>query len=80
MFKAVPEIFYQLCIIHTIHAYQIILVIYVPLRGKSADTCMRLIEEILGVTPYFLAVISNNFMHCVSTRSFEHVIAKLLRE
>ena len=50
-FKVVPEIFYQLFIIHAVHRHHVVPVIYALLRRKSAETYTRLIEEVLKVAP-----------------------------
>ncbi|CAF4876136.1 unnamed protein product [Rotaria socialis] len=50
-FKVVPEIFYQLYIIHSVHRDHVIPVIYVLLHRKNADTYYRLINKILKFAP-----------------------------
>lgn len=50
-FKVVPEIFYQLFIIHAVHRRHIVPVVYALLRRKNADTYRRLIDEVLKIAP-----------------------------
>lgn len=50
-FKIVPEIFYQLFIIHAVYRRHVIPVVFALLRKKSTDTYDRLIDEILKVAP-----------------------------
>ena len=50
-FKVVPEIFYQLYIIHAIYRDHVLPVIYALLRRKNVDTYRRLFNEILKVAP-----------------------------
>ena len=55
-FKAVPEIFYQLFIIHVVYRRHIVPVVYALLRRKNADTYYRLIDEVAKVAPNWLPV------------------------
>ncbi|CAF3517920.1 unnamed protein product [Rotaria sp. Silwood2] len=48
-FKVVPDIFYQLYIIHGIFRDHAILLIYVLLRRKTTETYQHLIREILNI-------------------------------
>ncbi len=50
-FKIVPEIFYQLYIIHGIFRDHVVPLIYALLRRKDAETYERLINEILNIAP-----------------------------
>ena len=50
-FKVVPEMFYQLYIIHAVYRDHVVPVIYSLLRKKSKDTYRRLINEILKFAP-----------------------------
>jgi hypothetical protein len=50
-FKVVPEIFYQLYIIHTLYRDHVIPVCYALLRRKDASTYDRLFNEILKFAP-----------------------------
>lgn len=50
-FKVVPEIFYQLFIIHGVFRDHVIPLIYALLRRKDAATYQRLINEILNMAP-----------------------------
>lgn len=50
-FKVVPEIFYQLFIIHALYRHHTVPVIYALLRRKNADTYKRLIDEIIRIAP-----------------------------
>jgi MULE transposase domain len=50
-FKVVPEIFYQLFIIHAVHRQHIVPVLYALLRRKNADTYCRLIDEVIKIAP-----------------------------
>ncbi|CAF1526042.1 unnamed protein product [Adineta ricciae] len=50
-FKVVPEIFYQLFIIHAVYRNYVVPVIYALLRRKNTDTYQRLIDEILKIAP-----------------------------
>ncbi|CAF0928710.1 unnamed protein product [Adineta ricciae] len=50
-FKVVPEIFYELFIIHAVYRNYAVPVIYALLRRKNTDTYQRLIDEILKIAP-----------------------------
>jgi hypothetical protein len=50
-FKVVPEIFYQLFIIHAVYRNYVVPVTYALLRRKNTDTYLRLINEILEIAP-----------------------------
>lgn len=50
-FKVVPEIFYQLYIIHAVYRNHVVPVIFALLRRKNADTYHRLMNEILKFAP-----------------------------
>ena len=50
-FKVVPEIFYQLFIIHGIFRDHVIPLVYALLRRKDAATYQRLINEIINMAP-----------------------------
>lgn len=50
-FKVVPEIFYQLFIIHGVFRDHVIPLIYALLRRKNAETYEPLIDEILNIAP-----------------------------
>jgi len=50
-FKVVPEIFYQLYIIHGVFRDHVIPLIYALLRRKNAETYQCLINEILNIAP-----------------------------
>ena len=50
-FKVVPEVFYQLFIIHAVYRDHVVPVVYALLRKKNADTYDRLITEVLKVAP-----------------------------
>ena len=50
-FKVVPEIFYQLYIIHAVYRQHVVPVIYALLHRKTAETYQRLINEILKFAP-----------------------------
>lgn len=50
-FKVVPEIFYQLFIIHAVYRQHTVPVVYALLRRKNTETYRRLIEEIIKVAP-----------------------------
>lgn len=50
-FKVVPEIFYQLYIVHGVFRDHVIPLIYALLRRKNAETYERLIGEILNIAP-----------------------------
>ncbi|CAF3023510.1 unnamed protein product [Rotaria sp. Silwood2] len=50
-FKVVPEIFYQLYIIHGVYRDHVVPVIYALLRRKNKETYQRLINEILKFAP-----------------------------
>ena len=52
----VPEIFYQLFIIHAVYRQHIVPVVYALLRRKNADTYSRLIDEVAKVAPNWLPV------------------------
>ena len=52
----VPEIFYQLFIIHAVYRQHIAPVAYALLRRKNADTYSRLIDEVAKVAPNWLPV------------------------
>ena len=53
-FKVVPEIFYQLFIIHAVYGHHVVPVVYVLLRRKNADTYFRLIDKVTKVAPNWL--------------------------
>jgi hypothetical protein len=53
-FKVVPDIFYQLCIIHAVYRDHVVPVIYALLRKKNAATYERLIDEVINVAPDWL--------------------------
>ena len=53
-FKVVPEIFYQLYIIHSIYRHHVVPVVFALLRRKNAETYKRLINEILKFAPCWL--------------------------
>jgi hypothetical protein len=50
-FKVVPEIFYQLFIIHGVFRDHVVPLIYALLRRKNAETYQYLITEILNIAP-----------------------------
>ena len=50
-FKVVPEIFYQLYIIHSIYRHHVVPVIYALLRRKNIATYKNLINEVLKFAP-----------------------------
>ncbi|CAF3622430.1 unnamed protein product [Rotaria socialis] len=50
-FKIVPEIFYQLHIIHGVFRDHVVPLIYALLRQKNTETYQRLINEILKIAP-----------------------------
>jgi hypothetical protein len=50
-FKVVPEIFYQLFIIHALYRHHVIPVVYALLRRKNADTYQRLVDEVVKIAP-----------------------------
>lgn len=50
-FKVVPEIFYQLFIIHGVFRDHVIPLVYALLRRKNAQTYQRLINEIINIAP-----------------------------
>lgn len=50
-FKVVPEVFYQLYIIHGIFRDHAVPLIYALLRRKNVQTYQRLITEILNIAP-----------------------------
>ena len=50
-FKVVPEIFYQLYVIHAVYRDHIIPVSYALLQRKNAFTYERLVNEILRFAP-----------------------------
>ena len=52
----VPEIFYQLFIIHVVYRQYIVPVVYTLLRRKNADSYSRLIDEVAKVAPNWLQV------------------------
>jgi len=50
-FKIVPQIFYQLYIIHGVFRDHVVPLIYALLRRKNTQTYERLINEILNIAP-----------------------------
>ncbi|CAF4947347.1 unnamed protein product [Rotaria sp. Silwood1] len=52
-FKVVPEIFYQLYIIHAIYRGHVVPVLYALLRRKNAATYQNLIDQILQFAPHW---------------------------
>ncbi|CAF1533811.1 unnamed protein product [Adineta ricciae] len=50
-FKVVPEIFYQLYIVHGVFRDHVIPLVYALLRRKTADTYKRLVHEIVNIAP-----------------------------
>ncbi|CAF1250999.1 unnamed protein product [Adineta ricciae] len=50
-FNVVPEIFYQLFIIHDLFRDHVVPLVYALLRRKNAETYRRLITEILNIAP-----------------------------
>ncbi|CAF1609892.1 unnamed protein product [Didymodactylos carnosus] len=50
-FKVVPEIFYQLYVVHAIYRGHVVPVIYSLLSRKNSDTYQRLINEIVEFAP-----------------------------
>ncbi|CAF4921633.1 unnamed protein product, partial [Rotaria magnacalcarata] len=53
-FKVVPEIFYQLFIIHAVYRQHTVPVVYALLRRKDADTYTRLFDEIVKIASNWL--------------------------
>ncbi|CAF1633849.1 unnamed protein product, partial [Didymodactylos carnosus] len=52
-FKVVPEIFYQLYIIHGVYPDHVVPLIYALLRRKNAETYQRLINQIIEFAPHW---------------------------
>lgn len=52
----VPEIFYQLFIIHAVYRQHTVPVVYALLRRKDAGTYTRLFDEIVKIAPNWLPV------------------------
>lgn len=50
-FKVVPEIFYQLFIIHAVYRHHVVPVVYALLRRKNAETYHRLVDEVVKIAP-----------------------------
>ncbi|CAF4611204.1 unnamed protein product, partial [Didymodactylos carnosus] len=50
-FKVVPEIFYQLYVVHAIYRGHVVPVVYSLLSSKNSDTYQRLINEIVEFAP-----------------------------
>ena len=50
-FKVVPEVFYQLYIVHAVYRQHVVPVIYALLKRKNDDTYQRMVEEIIKVAP-----------------------------
>ncbi|CAF0959112.1 unnamed protein product [Didymodactylos carnosus] len=50
-FKVVPEIFYQLYVVHAIYRGHVVPVVYSLLSRKNSDTYQRLINEIVEFAP-----------------------------
>lgn len=50
-FKVVPEVFYQLYIIHAVYRGHVVPVIYALLRKKNAETYTELLDEIVKIAP-----------------------------
>ncbi|CAF3328571.1 unnamed protein product [Rotaria sp. Silwood2] len=53
-FKVVPEVFYQLYIMHAIYRDHVVPVEYALLRRKATATYRRLMNEILKVAPQWM--------------------------
>ena len=51
MFKVVPEVFYQLYIVHAVYRQHVVSVIYALLKRKNDETYQRMLEEIIKVAP-----------------------------
>lgn len=49
--KIVPQILYQLFIIHGVFRNHVVPLVYALLRRKNAETYQRLIDEILNIAP-----------------------------
>ena len=49
-----PEIFYQLFIIHAVYRQHIVPVVYALLRRMNVDTYSRLIDEVTKITSNWL--------------------------
>ena len=52
----VPEIFYQLFIIHAVYHQHIVPMVYALLRRKNTDAYSRLIDEVAKVAPNWLLI------------------------
>ena len=50
-FKVVPEIFYQLFIIHAVFRQHTVPVVYALLRKRDAGTYSRLFDEVVKIAP-----------------------------
>ena len=50
-FKVVPEIFYQLFIIHAVYRRHVVPVVYALLRRKNVETYQRLVDEVIKIAP-----------------------------
>ncbi|CAF3453961.1 unnamed protein product [Rotaria socialis] len=77
-FKVVPEIFYQLFIIHAVYCQHTVPVVYALLRRKGAGAYTHLFDEIVKIAPNWLPASSLGHQAQYQTDStFVHNIHKI---